>query len=186
MKKETFWNFIAQNYDDEMGEQTLAITRRHIAKTDKVLDYGCARGAYTVSLAENVREIHGIDISPKMIEFAKAKSQDIKFDVASIFDVDETYDVVLAFSILHLVDDIEKVIAKIDELLKPGGRFISVTACMKGQAGMRIAGFFTRLFRIVSLNMFTVEELEELIARRFKIVEIERFSSHVVLVVAEK
>ena len=79
MKKDKFWNWLAKNYDDEVGEQTTELTKKYLSKNDTVLDYGCARGAYTIALAGDVKEIRGIDISSKMIEIAKNKSKDISF-----------------------------------------------------------------------------------------------------------
>jgi 2-polyprenyl-3-methyl-5-hydroxy-6-metoxy-1,4-benzoquinol methylase len=186
MKKEKFWNMLAKNYDDEVGEQTIEITNKYLGKSDTVLDYGCARGAYTIALADEVKEIRGIDISPKMIEFARDRSKEIKFETGTIFDIREEYDVILAFNLLHLLEDTEKVIQKIDELLRPGGRFVSVTPCMKESLLLRIAGFFMRLFGILHLNMFTIAELKNLISLKFDIVETERFTSHHILLVATR
>ena len=89
MKKEKFWNWLAKNYDDEVGEQTVELTKKYLGKSDTVLDYGCARGAYTIALAGDVNEIRGIDISPKMIEIAESNSNDISFEKATIFDINE-------------------------------------------------------------------------------------------------
>lgn len=177
---------MAKNYDDEIGEETTAITKKYLKKTDTVLDFGCARGAYTIALASDVKEIHGIDISPKMIEIAKTKSKDIAFKVGTIFDIDEEYDVVLAFNILHLLEDAEQVIAKIDTILKPGGRFISITACMKENLLLRIAGFFLGLFGIVYIKKFTISELKNILSSMFNIVETKNFSSYHILIAVEK
>lgn len=186
MKKDKFWNLIAKNYGDEVGEQTTKLTKKYLRKNDTVLDYGCARGAYTIALAGDVKEIRGIDISPKMIELAKIKSKDISFKKATIFDIDEKYDVVLAFNLLHLLEDTEKVIKKIDEILKPGGRFISATACMKENVLLRIFGFFISIFGIIYVRKFKISELKKLISTRFDIVEIKEFSPHDILIVAKK
>ena len=186
MKKVKFWDWLAKNYSDEVGEQTVSITKKYLTKEDVVLDYGCARGAYTTALAGDVKEIRGIDISPKMIELAREKSKGIQFEVGSIFDVDEKYDVVLTYNVLHLLENIEDVIGKIDDILKPGGRFISVTACMKEQLIMRVLGFFLGLFRFVNLTKFRISELEELISTRFTIEETAKFTPHLVMIVAKK
>ena len=84
-----FWNRLADNYDDEVGEETTAITRTYLRKDDIVLDYGCATGAYTVALAGDVAEIRGIDISPRMIELAK------EVDVAVLASGDGDFDLVV-------------------------------------------------------------------------------------------
>ena len=177
---------MAKNYDDEVGEETTILTKKYLRKHDTVLDYGCARGAYTIALAGEVKEIRGIDISPKMIELAKEKSKDIIFEEATIFDVNKKYDVVLAYNILHLLEDTEKVIQKIEEILKPGGRFISVTTCMKEGVLLRFAAFFISLFGILYLRKLTTSELEKMISVRFDIVETKNFSPHHILIVAEK
>lgn len=186
MENVKFWDRLARNYDDEVGEETTAITRKYLRKDDTVLDYGCARGAYTIALADDVKEIRGIDISPKMIELARARSEKIRFETATIFDIEEQFDVILAYNLLHLVEDTEKVLHKIDQNLKPGGRFVSVTTCMNEQLMLRIAGFFTRLFGILYLRMLTTSEMENLISRRFEIVETKKFTPHHILIVAKK
>lgn len=186
MKKDKFWNWLAKNYDDEVGEETTKLTKKYLRKNAAVLDYGCARGAYTIALAGDVKEIRGIDISSKMIELAREKSNDISFKKAAIFDIDEKYDVVLAFNLLHLLENTERVIQKIDEILIPGGRFISVTTCMNEQVLLRIAGFFISLFGILYLRKFKVSELKKLISTRFNIVETKEFSPHHILIVGKK
>ena len=186
MKIEKFWNWLAKNYDDEVGEETVTITKKYLAKDDSVLDYGCARGAYTIALAGDVKRIAGIDISPRMIEFAKQKNSDIEFKTASIFEISEHYDVILAFNLLHLLKNTENSIQRVDELLKPGGRFISVSACLKETLMLRIFGFFVSLFHIIYLRRFTVSKLKMMISARFDITETKNFGPHHILMVATK
>ena len=186
MENEKFWDRLAKNYDDEVGNETVGITKKYLTKDDTVLDFGCAPGAYTLALAGEVREIRGIDISPKMIELAKEKSRDIIFKSASIYDIDEKYDVVLAFNLLHLLENAEKAIEKINEILNPGGRFISVTACMREQALLHIAGFFMKIFGMPYVRKFKISELQDMIGGKFEIVETKNFSRHLVMIVAKK
>ncbi len=54
--------------------------------------------------------------------------QTIAFDDFSA--PDESFDAVLGMSILHLVADRDEAIRKVYALLKPGGVFISSTACL--------------------------------------------------------
>ena len=186
MENVKFWDRLAKNYDDEVGNETIGITKNHLAKTDTVLDFGCATGAYTIALSGEVKQISGIDISPKMIELAKEKSKDIDFQTASIYDIDKKYDVVLAFNLLHLLENAEKAIDKIDEILNPGGRFISVTACMKEQAVLMIAGFFMKIFGMPYVRKFKITELQDMIAGKFEIIETKNFSRHLAMIVAKK
>jgi len=102
------------------------------------LDFGCATGIKTLELAGDVREIQGIDISPKMVAAAKRNAvkrevQNVNFAQATIFErrfEEEAFDVILAFGILHLLKNLPQALQRINELLKPGGWFISSTACI--------------------------------------------------------
>ena len=76
-----------------------------------------------------------------MIEIAKGKAAtggvvNVDFEQADIFDEEfenGSFDVVLAFNMLHTVPDPESVVQRTVELLKPGGLFISVTPCLGGK-----------------------------------------------------
>jgi 2-polyprenyl-3-methyl-5-hydroxy-6-metoxy-1,4-benzoquinol methylase len=186
MKAEKFWDWIAKSYDDEVGEQTVAFTRAHLTKNDSVLDYGCARGAYTAALAGDVGEIRGIDISAKMIQHARERVQGIRFEQATIFDVEGPYDVVLAYNVLHVAEDTERVVARISQLLSDGGRFISVTPCMKEQLSLRFVGALITGLRILRLRKFSVQDLKRTISGHLDIIQTESLSLHHVLIVARK
>lgn len=91
-KAEKFWDRISKNYDkrannDKTYKKTLEITKKHLKSSDIVLDYACATGLYSIELAGNVKEIHGIDISSRMIKTAKRKpGKNINFAKATIFE----------------------------------------------------------------------------------------------------
>lgn len=78
-----------------------------------VLDYGCGTGTTSGEIANRVKEIHSIDISSKMIQIAKRKAvaskvENINFFQTDIFDKrykKESFDVILAFNMLHTVAD---------------------------------------------------------------------------------
>jgi len=63
----------------------------------KVLDVGCGVGYLSRHLSNLGAVVTGIDISPKLIEFAKEKVSDVKFIVGDIFeqDIKEKFDVIL-------------------------------------------------------------------------------------------
>lgn len=73
-----------------------------------------------------------------MIEIAQAKVDEAKienitFECTAIDDFnvgDQSMDVVLGLSTLHLVENRDEVIAKVHSMLKPGGLFVSSTACL--------------------------------------------------------
>ena len=103
-----------------------------------MLEFGCGTGSTALVHAARVKHILAIDISSKMIEIARAKAEanhvtNITFRRAAIDEFtapDASFDAVLGHSILHLLEDRDSVIAKVHGMLKPGGVFISSTACI--------------------------------------------------------
>ncbi len=194
-KSEKIWDKIAHNYDksekrfEPIHIKTIENTRKYLKASDNVLDYGCATGTKALELASSVKRIQGIDISSKMIEGAKRKAverkiENVDFAHAIIFNENyksESFDVILAFNILHSLEDHNQVMQRINELLKPGGLFISVTPCLKEKMATknRLELSFFRLLIIVRvfpniLTRFKIPELEDLITSgNFQIIETE-------------
>lgn len=143
--------------------------------------------------------IHAIDISSRMIEIAKNKADGCKIeniDYANSTIFDERYkrgsfDVILVFYILHLLEDTHKVMQRINELLKPGGLIISATPCMGEKKT-----FLSTLLLLVSktglvpkIKSFKISELEDTITiGNLEIVETECLhqSSQQYFIVAKK
>lgn len=172
-----FWDRIAARYArqpvaDEASYQTkLEVTRGYLRPDMEVLEFGCGTGSTAISHAQHVRHIRAIDVSSKMLDIARAKASaagitNVTFEQAGIDDFsapDGTYDAVLGLSILHLVEDKEAVIAKVYRMLKPGGVFVSSTACLADS--MRYLKFVAPVGRFVGLmplvRVFTAKELEK-------------------------
>jgi ubiquinone biosynthesis O-methyltransferase len=144
-KSTAFWDRASKNYDkteerfEYIHSKSRENTKKYLNGSHIVLDYGCGTGTTSCEIANLVKEIHAIDISSKMIEIAKRKAvaskvENINFSQADIFDKrykKESFDVILAFNMLHTVADPQVVLQKIHELLKPEGLFISVTPCLR-------------------------------------------------------
>jgi len=96
-----------------------------------VLDVGCGGGFTSEYLAKMGAVVHGIDISPKLIETAKkhAYSMSLKIEYKqgageSLPYEDNRFDVVICVDVLEHVSDLRKVISEIQRVLKPGGLFL--------------------------------------------------------------
>ena len=108
-ESEKFWDRTAKNFE-KTPIKTVEKIRKHIKSSNTVLDLGCATGTIVNEIADNVKEIHGIDISSKMIKIAKDKAskriiKNAYFTQSTIFDErykKESFDVILAFNVLHL------------------------------------------------------------------------------------
>lgn len=194
-KTEKFWDSIAKNFDksekrfDQIHIKTIENTKKYLNDSDIVLDYGCGTGTKALELVEKVKIIQGIDISSKMIEAAKRKVderkiENVEFSHATLFDTSyesESFDVVLAFNILHLLENSQRAIKKITELLKSGGLFIASTPCLKekmkflNKVEFSFFLFLSKLGLIPKmLAKFKISELEDLITtENFQIIETE-------------
>lgn len=140
MKDErNFWNKQAKrfNSDDDPEMDRLVIrSRQYIGKSDVVLDFACGAGVSTYKMADSVASITGVDYSEEMIRYARqrcAAKNNVGFVAGTIDSPSigtETFDVVVAYNILHLLDDIDGLIKRVNEVLKPGGRFIAQLICL--------------------------------------------------------
>lgn len=144
MKSESMWDKLANNWDTpgvSLGENDLRILekmKKYIKPSDIVLDYGCATGSIALEIANTAKAVHGIDLSSKMIEIARQKAEErktenIEFTHTTIFDEslkEGSFDLILALSVLHLLENPPQVLNRIHRLLKPDGLFISATPCL--------------------------------------------------------
>ncbi|MDO7674104.1 MAG: class I SAM-dependent methyltransferase [Reinekea forsetii] len=144
-KAENFWDKASKNYDkteerfNYIHEKSRENTKRFLKDSDTVLDYGCGTGTASCQFSSLVKDIYAIDISSEMIAISQAKAahgkiENVNFEQADIFDgkySKESYDVILAFNMLHTVPNPQNVVLQINELLKPEGLFISVTPCLR-------------------------------------------------------
>lgn len=174
-KSEKFWNKIAVHYSkqaiaDEVSYQKKLKTTQEYLKPDmEMFEFGCGTGSTAIVHAPYVKHIRAIDFSSKMIEIAQGKAdkehvKNITFEQSTIdeFNVsDQSLDVVLGMSILHLLENREEMIAKIYKMLKPGGLFVSSTACIGDM--MMLFKLIAPIGKLVSfiplIKVFTADEL---------------------------
>lgn len=152
-KSEEFWDKASDNYDkteerfEYIHSKSRENSKKYLNGSDIVLDYGCGTGTVACEFANQVKEIHAIDISSKMIEIANEKAvvskvENVNFAQADIFDdryKKESFDVILAFNMLHTVPNPQNVVQRIYELLKPEGVFVSVTPCLRGKMSFLVS-----------------------------------------------
>ena len=170
-----FWDRIADRYaskpvaDEAAYRKKLQITRDYLRPDMELLELGCGTGSTAIAHAPHVKHILGIDISAKMIEIARAKAdagevENVTFERAAIDDLrvdDQAFDAVMGHSILHLVEDRDAVVAKLHRMLKPGGVFVSNTACLGDRMKFfKVIGPIGRFLGLMPMvRVFTTREL---------------------------
>ncbi len=177
-KTEAFWDKMAKNYDREERSDVktnLSITEKLkslVSPSDAVLDFACGTGFFSTKIASSVHHIDAIDIASKMIERAKINSElhnisNINYHHTNIFDEKlkpGTYDCIMALYIFHLLEDSPTTIQRIKELLKSGGKLISVTPCMGEKPFVyNLLSLISRLGLVPKIKGFKRYNLEQII-----------------------
>lgn len=181
-----FWDKIADRYlkqpiaDVAAYEKKLQVTQEYFQPDMEVLEIGCGTGSTAIVHAPYVKHIRAIDFSANMIDIAQTRAAaqnipNLTFEQSTIDELDipdQSLDAVLGLSILHLLEDKEAAIAKVFDMLKPGGIFVTSTVCLGDQMAwfnwIAPIGKFLGFFPLV--KVFTIEELvNSLTNARFKI-----------------
>ncbi len=95
-----------------------------------VLDAGCGEGYLARILAGRGATVTGIDISPRLIELARARDAEgaIEYRVADLSaplpEYDRRFDLIASHLVLNDVPDHRGFIATLGAVLKPGGRLV--------------------------------------------------------------
>ncbi len=96
----------------------------------RVLDLGCGFGWHCRHMREaGAASVIGIDLSEKMLARARVMTDDPAIDYRrmAIEDIDfapDSFDLVLSSLAFHYVADLEPVVARVWQCLKPGGTFV--------------------------------------------------------------
>lgn len=180
----SFWEKFAFLYTGFMKKNDSAYTelssriRKHLTKTDSVLELACGTGQLTYRLTSAVKSWYATDFSPNMIEEAKKLRKDnmVKFDVVDATALqykDQSFDAVVIANALHIMPDPEKALSEISRVLKPGGILFAPTFVYDGNFNkvliwlMEKAGFHTfhkwkasELKEFVTTHGFTIVSSE--------------------------
>lgn len=148
MTAAAFWDGIAEKYakqpigNVEAYEATLARVRHWLSPGMDVLEIGCGTGTTALKLSDGMARYLGSDISGEMVRIGTEKAAGlphVSFEAATAEEAGagQTFGAVLAFNLLHLVEDPAAVMAHVRRLLPEGGLFISKTPCLGGKPWFR-------------------------------------------------
>ncbi len=100
---------------------------------DTALELGAGTGFFSLNLKQAgvLEEVHVTDLSPGMVDAAKANAAMLGFtvegrvaDAERIPYEDNTFDVVVGHAVIHHIPDVEAAFREMLRVLKPGGRFV--------------------------------------------------------------
>jgi len=103
------------------------------AKGGKLLDLGCGTG-FIINLARDLfDEIHGLDVTPAMLEKIDTSRGNITLHNTNAERLpfgDGVFDVVTGYAFLHHLEDFRPVLREAFRVLKPGGLFTGSDSTM--------------------------------------------------------
>jgi SAM-dependent methyltransferase len=158
-------------YEEVSGPDARDVLWRTIVAWEPrdVLEVGGGPGELSERMQTELgARVRFLDVSPGMVELARARGVDAQVgDVQELPFADGTFDTVVAAWMLYHVPDVDRGLAEIARVLRPGGALIAVTNSMRHLAELR------ELIRYPeSLEWsFHAENGEELLRRRFAQVE---------------
>ncbi|HDS1201901.1 TPA: methyltransferase domain-containing protein [Shewanella algae] len=104
---------------------------RYLKPNMKVLDIACADGYGVRMMSESLAQVHGADLDPESVAFAKAHSpqKNVDFfveDITAMSFADNSYDAVTSFETLEHVPERE-CLSELKRIIRPGGMLVLST-----------------------------------------------------------
>ena len=143
-----FWDCVAGVYDlfvniynRKVHEELKRIVAAEIKTDDIVLECACGTGMLTEVIAPRCGHITATDFSDKMLRQTRKKCRtfsnvSVKFaNIMDIEDDNDSYDVVVAANVIHLLDEPIKALRELDRVCRPGGKIVIPTYMNKEKTG---------------------------------------------------
>lgn len=135
-----FWDKVSGVYDlfeniynKSVYQSTGESVAKYIKNTDRVLECACGTGAISVFIAPVCKELIVSDYSVGMLKQAKKKLKNfdnIEYKMVDITDIeaeDNSFDVVVAGNVIHLLPDPQRAMNELTRVCKDGGRLVIPT-----------------------------------------------------------
>ncbi len=159
-----FWDE-GQVRNEEVIEKIL--NNSGIEKGVRVLDVACGTGVLFPDYIKRGADVTAVDISPEMVKIAKSKFSDINIICGDVEEIDfaEKFDSVMIYNAFPHFPDPERVIKRLSECLREGGR-LSVAHGMSREALLK---HHSGAAKEVSRELPTAEALAKIFEPYFKV-----------------
>jgi ubiquinone/menaquinone biosynthesis C-methylase UbiE len=114
----------AAGYHKLIDDQAAALVRR-VGEGRSLLEVGCGTGLVLERVARFAGNAQGIDLSPGMLERARARGLAVQeADATALPFPDATFDVAYSFKVLAHVLQVDRALAEMARVVRPGGHVI--------------------------------------------------------------
>jgi ubiquinone/menaquinone biosynthesis C-methylase UbiE len=133
-----WWIYSPLNWSIRKSVQNpVKLFENYVKSGDRVIDMGCGPGFFTFGLAALVGstgKVYATDIQDRALELIKRRSIGTSFEntINTLnankegFEIDDKFDFVLNFWMLHEVENKPAFISKITQMIKPESRYLLV------------------------------------------------------------
>ncbi len=137
-----FWEAKAPQYDRVAKglfgrplPRVLELTASGVSGADTVLEVAAGTGLMTAAIAPRVRQVVATDYADNMLAILRDRMKSAGIsnvetahrDIYALGYPSDSFDVVVAGNVLHLVPDLERALAALCQVLRPGGKLITPT-----------------------------------------------------------
>jgi ubiquinone/menaquinone biosynthesis C-methylase UbiE len=137
-----FWERKAPQYDRVTKglfgrplPRTLELTASAVSGADTVLEVAAGTGLMTAVIAPRVRQVVATDYADNMLALLRERMKSAGLsnvesahrDIYALGYPADSFDVVVAGNVLHLVPDLERALDVLCHVLRPGGKLITPT-----------------------------------------------------------
>jgi ubiquinone/menaquinone biosynthesis C-methylase UbiE len=194
VEQREFWSTVAARYDRvvdlQIGPRTRAMVRERVSREGrlgKAVEFGCGTGFFTETLAGKADSLVATDLSPGMLELARARvrAPHVTFQAedcqATTFPFD-AFDTAFVGLVIHFTEP-TRTLGEMRRILKPGGTLITVNLDPRALGGLDairsvirivyhgLTGYRTKPPKGFGRNVLTERELCDLLEQSgFKVV----------------
>lgn len=186
-KGNRFWDSLANRYDEFIDkyakktyQESFRLMKLHLSKESRVLEIGTGTGLVAFTIANEVKHITAIDYSEEMIRVANNKLMEselnnIEFKLSPATGIhypDQSFDLVIASNIFHLLPEPEKVLSEISRLIVPKGKVILPTFCHGQNLKTKLMSSLMNLSGFKAENKWSAKQFRQFLQNQgFKVDE---------------
>lgn len=169
-----FWDKVSGVYDlfeniynKSVYQATGESVAKYIKNTDRVLECACGTGAISIFIAPVCKKLFVSDYSVGMLKQAKKKLKNYdnidyrRVDITDIKAKDNSFDVVVAGNVIHLLPDPQRAMNELTRVCKDGGRLVIPTYINGDEGTNKLAVKFLEKLGANFKRQFDAESYEK-------------------------
>lgn len=178
-----FYDFFETLYNGKVFKGIAKEIKNYVNADDVVLECACGTGLLSVPMAEKCKSLVATDFSSGMLKQAEKKLRKFsnvelrKMNILEIPYSDNSFDVVVAANVIHLLDTPEKALQELLRVCKKGGKVVIPKYINKQKKNALIAAHLVAKTGVDFKRQFSLDSYKDFFSNlgfentQYKIVE---------------